>query len=113
MPGIVNIASRGLGMKNKALRQMVVCLGLIMLMLGTSCRSKDRTQEWIKWMESKPPEKRVKGFEQVKARMLRVPPQVGDEAPDFTLKTSDEKQSITLSKYFPDRPRVLIFASYT
>ncbi|MCH9003414.1 MAG: hypothetical protein IIC02_12655 [Planctomycetes bacterium] len=100
-------------MKNKALPQMVVCLGLIMLMLGTSCRSKDRTQEWIKWMESKPPEKRVKGFEQVKARMLRVPPQVGDEAPDFTLKTSDEKQSITLSKYFPDRPRVLIFASYT
>ncbi len=96
---------------NKAYRQMVVCLGLIVL--GIGCRSKDRTQEWINWMESKPQEERIKGFEQVKARMLRVPPQVGSKAPDFTLKTSDEKQSITLSEYFPDRPRVLILASYT
>lgn len=111
MPGIVNIASRGLEIMNKAYRRMVICLGLIVL--GIGCRSKDRTQEWIKWVESKPPEQRMKGYEQIKARMLRVPPQVGAEAPDFTLKTSDEKQSITLSKYFPDRPRVLILASYT
>ncbi len=100
-------------MMNKAYRQMVICLGLIALMLGVGCRSKDPTQEWIKRMDSKPPEERMKGYEQVKARMLRVPPRVGDQAPDFTLKTSDEKQSITLSQYFPDRPRVLIFASYT
>ena len=96
---------------NKAYRRMVICLGLIVLAIG--CRSKDRTQEWFRHMESKPPDQRVKGYEQVKARMLRVPPQVGAKAPDFTLKTSDEKQSITLSEYFPDRPRVLIFASYT
>ena len=98
---------------NKAYRRMVICLGLITLTLGIGCRSKDPAQEFIKWMDSKPPEERMKGYEQVKARMLRVPPRVGDQALDFTLKTSDEKQSITLSKYFPDRPRVLIFASYT
>lgn len=38
---------------------------------------------------------------------------VGDEAPDFTLKTKDGKRSVTLSEHFGEQPVALIFGSYT
>ena len=38
---------------------------------------------------------------------------VGDQAPDFTLKTVDGKRSITLSDYRGQQPVTLIFGSYT
>ena len=40
-------------------------------------------------------------------------PQVGDIAPDFTLRTLDGKGSVTLSEVSKGRPTVLIFGSYT
>ncbi|HVL38556.1 MAG TPA: hypothetical protein VM328_04105 [Fimbriimonadaceae bacterium] len=39
--------------------------------------------------------------------------QVGDAAPDFTLKSVDGKSSFTLSSNFGKRPTLLIFGSYT
>jgi len=38
---------------------------------------------------------------------------VGDEAPDFSLPTTDRTQTITLSSFRRDRPVVLVFGSYT
>lgn len=38
---------------------------------------------------------------------------VGDVAPDFTLKTKDGRQSVTLSSYRGDKPVALVFGSYT
>lgn len=40
-------------------------------------------------------------------------PKVGTEAPDFTLKEMESKQSFTLSSMKGKKPVVLIFGSYT
>jgi hypothetical protein len=40
-------------------------------------------------------------------------PQVGQPAPDFTLKTQDGKKAVTLSDYRDKRPVVLVFGSFT
>jgi Ca2+-binding EF-hand superfamily protein len=40
-------------------------------------------------------------------------PRVGQEAPDFTLKTQDGKKEITLSEVSNKKPIVLIFGSFT
>lgn len=37
----------------------------------------------------------------------------GDAAPDFTLKSPDGKESVTLSALKGQQPVVLVFASYT
>ena len=37
----------------------------------------------------------------------------GDRAPDFTLRSPDDKQSVTLSTFRGQKPVVLIFGSYT
>lgn len=37
----------------------------------------------------------------------------GQQAPDFTLPTSDRKGSVTLSSHRGQRPVVLVFGSYT
>lgn len=39
--------------------------------------------------------------------------QVGDNAPDFTIKWLDQDKSFKLSDNFGKRPTVLIFGSYT
>lgn len=39
--------------------------------------------------------------------------QVGDKAPDFTLKLLHEEKTFKLSDNFGKRPTVLIFGSYT
>jgi len=38
---------------------------------------------------------------------------VGDEAPDFTLKTLDGKETVTLSSFEGKKPVALVFGSYT
>ena len=38
---------------------------------------------------------------------------VGDTAPDFTLKSLNGKEQVTLSSFQDDKPVVLIFGSYT
>jgi hypothetical protein len=38
---------------------------------------------------------------------------VGDDAPDFTLKSPDGGQTVTLSDYRGKRPVALVFGSYT
>jgi len=46
---------------------------------------------------------------------LRIPTKVhvGDAAPDFTIKTLDGKETVTLSAFRGKKPVVLIFGSYT
>ena len=46
---------------------------------------------------------------------LRTPDKlnVGDTAPDFSLKTLDGKETVTLSQFKGKKPVVLIFGSYT
>src|SRR5688500_17692397 len=38
---------------------------------------------------------------------------VGDEAPDFKLKTTDAKEEVLLSSFRGRKPVVLVFGSYT
>ena len=45
--------------------------------------------------------------------MMRRPPAVGEDAPDFTLKTRGDDRSVTLSQFKGKKPVVLIFGSYT
>ncbi|MBD3183468.1 redoxin domain-containing protein [Candidatus Poribacteria bacterium] len=40
-------------------------------------------------------------------------PGIGQEAPDFTLKTLDGEKTVTLSQYKGKKPVVLVFGSYT
>jgi thiol-disulfide isomerase/thioredoxin len=40
-------------------------------------------------------------------------PKVGDAAPDFTLKTADGKEAVTLSKLTGSKPVVLVFGNFT
>jgi hypothetical protein len=44
---------------------------------------------------------------------FREGPPLGADAPDFTLRTHDDKQSIALSQYRGKKPVVLIFGSFT
>ena len=48
-------------------------------------------------------------------RPIRQPDKikVGDQAPDFALKTVDGKETIKLSSFRGDRPVALVFGSYT
>jgi len=40
-------------------------------------------------------------------------PAIGDDAPDFTLKTQDGKRQIRLSQFRGQKPVVLVFGSFT
>ncbi|MDQ3621703.1 MAG: redoxin domain-containing protein [Verrucomicrobiota bacterium] len=44
---------------------------------------------------------------------MRDTVRVGDEAPDFTLKTQDGAREVRLSSFRGKRPVVLVFGSYT
>lgn len=46
---------------------------------------------------------------------FRIPDKlkVGDNAPDFALKSLDGKQTVTLSSFREKKPVVLLFGSYT
>ncbi len=67
----------------------------------------------MRLMDAKAPEDRPPNWETTKALMSRVPPKVGEEAPDFTLKTRDGSETVRLSQFEGDRPVVLIFGSWT
>lgn len=49
----------------------------------------------------------------VTAADLDAEPAVGGSAPDFTLKSPDGKNEVTLSKLVGTKPVVLVFGSYT
>jgi hypothetical protein len=45
--------------------------------------------------------------------LRRPAPDVGIKAPDFTLKTLETNEEVTLSTFIGDRPVALVFGSYT
>ncbi len=55
----------------------------------------------------------VKGWYRQEIGALRAGPDLGQVAPDFTLKTVDGKSEITLSKLVGPKPVVLIFGNFT
>lgn len=55
----------------------------------------------------------VKGLYSSEVGSLQEGPAVGDTAPDFTLKTADGKESVTLSKLVGPKPVVLVFGNFT
>ena len=55
----------------------------------------------------------VKGLFRQEIGSLQPGPEVGDSAPDFTLKTVDGKESVTLSQLVGPKPVVLIFGNFT
>ena len=77
------------------------------------CQSGDPAPKMIAMMDRMPAEKRPPDWEHTKALMQRRPPAVGDAAPDFRLRTLDGEREIALSTFHPDRPRVLVFGSFT
>jgi peroxiredoxin len=40
-------------------------------------------------------------------------PQIGDQAPDFRLKTKDGQREVQLSSFKAQKPVVLVFGSFT
>jgi hypothetical protein len=76
-------------------------------------QERDAAKEFVEKMDSAPPEERVPNWEQTKTLMRRIAPAVGETAPDFTLKTLDGKETVTLSKFKREKPVLLIFGSYT
>lgn len=70
-------------------------------------------QMYMRQVDAMPPEKRPPNWSETKRRMLRPAPQVGQQAPDFTLTMLDGSGQITRSKFQPDRPLVLVFGSFT
>ncbi len=73
----------------------------------------DPAKKFIEEMDQASPEDRVPNWEHTKALMARIPPAVGQSAPDFSLKTLDGKETIALSQFRGKKPVVLIFGSYT
>jgi thiol-disulfide isomerase/thioredoxin len=55
----------------------------------------------------------LKGLARQEIGSLQPGPRVGEVAPDFTLKTIDGKQEITLSKLVGPKPVVLVFGNFT
>jgi hypothetical protein len=54
-----------------------------------------------------------RGYSQGRQAANEGSPGVGDDAPDFTLKTLDGSAAVTLSSYKGECPVALIFGSYT
>lgn len=73
----------------------------------------DPAREFIEKMDKAPAGERVPHWDKIKVLMSRVAPQVGESAPDFSLKTLDGKQTISVSQFAGKMPVVLIFGSYT
>src|SRR5262245_12515179 len=59
------------------------------------------------------PETLLKGLFNGELGSMLPGPKVGQEAPDFTLKTADGKQTFSLSQWRGKKPIVLIFGSFT
>lgn len=91
--------------------------GLFIILLAVppwfGCQSGDPAPKMIAMIDGMPPEKRPPDWEHTKELMRRRAPGVGEPAPDFTLKSPDGKTSASLSSFHADRPRVLIFGSFT
>jgi len=73
----------------------------------------DPAPRMIASMDAAPPEKRPPNWDKTRALMMRPAPQVGEPAPDFTLKTRDGSGTITRSTYQAGRALVLVFGSFT
>ncbi len=54
-------------------------------------------------------EKKLKPY----AKLMKPEVKVGDVASDFSLKSEDKLQTVTLSKLYSEKPVALIFGSYT
>lgn len=92
--------------------RLCLVLGVVPL-VGCAMSAEQITAKFIAQMDARPAEERVPNWETTKALMLREAPEVGAEAPDFTLKTRDGGGSIRLSQFEGDKPVVLIFGSWT
>jgi hypothetical protein len=55
----------------------------------------------------------VRGLFRQEIGSLQPGPALGEKAPDFTLKTNDAEQDVTLSKRVGPRPVVLVFGNFT
>ena len=97
-------------MKRTLLTGIMIAIGALLL---PGCRSGDKAEAFIRMVDAMPPQDRPADWARTKALMARKPPAVGTPAPDFTLETLSGDSTITLSQFHPDRPRVLIFGSYT
>ena len=55
----------------------------------------------------------IRGLFRQEIGSLQPGPALGDEAPDFTLKTHDGESTVTLSKLIGPKPVVLVFGNFT
>ena len=98
-------------------RQLKIALFLLsaalLACLAVGCKSVDPAPKFIARVDNAPPERRPKGWENVRPLMLRPAPVVGQTAPDFTLPVVDGTSEINRLAYQGTRPLVLIFASFT
>lgn len=77
------------------------------------CTTSDPAADFMAEMDALPPEKQLPNWATTRALMMRKPPKVGDDAPDFTLTAREGDATTRLSQFREDRPVVLIFGSWT
>lgn len=97
--------------KMKTTQWLVLAAGFIMQ--PTHLAFGQDAEAFIQKVEKSPPNQRPPDWERTKSLMARRPPEVGQPAPDFTLKSLDGSKTVTRSKLASGKPQVLIFGSYT
>ena len=80
---------------------------------AVGCQTGDKATRWMAHVDARAPEDQPKDWARTRALMLREAPAVGQTAPDFTARRMSSDEMVTLSKYHPGQPKVLIFGSYT
>jgi len=79
----------------------------------TGCAAGDPNADFISKMDSLPPDQQLPNWATTRELMMRQPPNLGEMAPDFTLKSKDGDATTRLSQFRGDRPVVLVFGSWT
>jgi hypothetical protein len=85
----------------------------LLVFVAVGCRSVDPAAKFIARVDHAPPDRRPKGWENIKAMMSRTAPGPGQPAPDFTLPLLDGTNEIKRATHQGERPLMLIFASFT
>jgi hypothetical protein len=95
------------------IRLALALVGASLVIMSSGCRSVDPAASFNAKMDQAPPEKRPKGWEQIKQLIARPAPAVGQAAPDFTLPALNGTNEINRAAHQDGRPLVLIFGSFT
>jgi hypothetical protein len=95
------------------LRNRLLAWATLLLMGVAGCSAGNKAATMIAMVDAMAPEDRPTDWARTKVLLMREAPAVGQLAPDFTAKSMNSDETVTLSEYHPGQPKFLIFGSYT